>query len=222
LVAANGGTVFLDEIGELPLATQSKLLRVLQERTIEPLGSELTVHLDVRILAATHRDLEKLVGEGLFRQDLFYRLNVVTITAPPLRERIEDIPALTAHLLKRLVARRKLPPASITREAIETLKGREWPGNVRELEHTLERALILCHGSPITPEALAPFSAAQRADAFGELPLEEGFHSLVARLERSLIARAVAQASGNRTRAAEILKINRRLLYDKLREFDME
>jgi two-component system response regulator AtoC len=222
LETADGGTIFLDEIGELPLSTQSKLLRVLQERTIEPLGSERTVHLDVRVLAATNRSLEKLVSQELFRKDLFYRLNVVTILAPSLSERREDIPALTAHLLKKLIARRKLPPAMVTPEAVETLKARDWPGNVRELEHALERALILCHGSPITPEALGPFRPAQGMDPFRDVPLEEGLHSLVASLERALITRALAQASGNRTRAAELLKINRRLLYDKLREFGME
>jgi two-component system response regulator AtoC len=222
LEAADGGTIFLDEIGELPLSTQSKLLRVLQERTIEPLGSERTLHLDVRVLAATNRDLEKLVSQKLFRRDLFYRLNVMTIVAPPLRERLEDIPALTAHLLKNLIAKRKLPPANMTQEAVDALKARNWPGNVRELEHAIERALILCHGSPITPEAFEPFRSTQGDDQFGEVPLERGMHHLVAELERSLIVRALAQASGNRTRAAELLKINRRLLYDKLREFGME
>jgi DNA-binding NtrC family response regulator len=219
---ADGGTIFLDEIGELPAATQAKLLRVLQERAVEPLGSERTLHLDVRILAATNRDLDKAVREGTFREDLFYRLNVVNIVAPPLRVRREDIPPLATHLLKKLVAKRRLSPSNFTSEAMDALQARDWPGNVRELEHVIERALILSHGAPLSPELLGPLPSAQEADSFREVPLEEGLHNLVAKLERSLIERALAQADGNRTQAADLLKINRRLLYDKLRQFGME
>jgi two-component system response regulator AtoC len=219
---ADGGTIFLDEVGELPAATQAKLLRFLQDRTIEPLGSERTIQLDVRIIAATNRNLEQCVEQGTFREDLFYRLNVVNIVAPPLWERREDIPELAAYLLRKLIAKRVLPPASFTPEAIETLKARDWPGNVRELEHAIERAVILSHGAPITSELLLRPQVAKSADPFQDLPVEEGLHELVTRLERSLIKRALAEAAGNRTRAAEILKINRRLLYDKLREFGME
>ncbi|MGH9674362.1 MAG: sigma-54-dependent transcriptional regulator [Bryobacteraceae bacterium] len=220
--AADGGTIFLDEVGELPPATQSKLLRVLQERTIEPLGAGQTLSLDVRILAATNRDLEDLVRKGTFREDLFYRLNVVAIVAPALRERREDIPSLGAHLLKKLVARRKLPTTTLSPAALDALKARDWPGNVRELEHAIERAAILSHGAPIGPELVAGLPPAQFSDPFERVTLDEGLHGSVARLERYLIGRALAQAGGNRTRAAEILKINRRLLYDKLREFGME
>lgn len=220
--AADGGTMFLDEIAELPATTQTKLLRVLQERTIEPLGSERTLKLDVRILAATNRKLEQCVQQGTFREDLYYRLNVFNIVAPPLRERREDIPALAAHLLRKLIARRKLEPTSFTTETLEALTTREWPGNVRELEHAIERAVILAHGVPITPDLLGSGKLIQDGDPFRELPLEDGLHELVTRLERSLIERALTQAAGNRTRAAEILKINRRLLYDKLREFGIE
>ena len=219
---ADGGTIFLDEVGELPAATQAKLLRFLQDRTIEPLGSERTIQLDVRILAATNRNLEQCVEQGSFREDLFYRLNVVNIVAPPLWERREDIPELAAYLLRKLIARRALPPASFTPEAIETLKARDWPGNVRELEHAIERALILSHGAPITSELLLRPQVARSADPFQDLRVEAGLHELVMKLERSLIKRALTEAGGNRTRAAEILKINRRLLYDKLREFGME
>ena len=219
---ADGGTIFLDEVGELPAATQAKLLRFLQDRTIEPLGSERTIQLDVRIIAATNRNLEQCVEQGTFREDLFYRLNVVNIVAPPLWERREDIPELAAYLLRKLIAKRVLPPASFTPEAIETLKARDWPGNVRELEHAIERAVILSHGAPITSELLLRPQVAKSADPFQDLPVEEGLHELVTRLERNLIKRALAEAAGNRTRAAEILKINRRLLYDKLREFGME
>jgi two-component system response regulator AtoC len=220
--AANHGTIFLDEVGELSAATQAKLLRFLQERTIEPLGSETAIHLDVRILAATNRNLEQCVQQGTFREDLFYRLNVVSIVAPPLWERREDIPALGAHFLRKVTARLNLPPASFTPDAVETLKVRDWPGNVRELEHAIERAVILSHGAPITSDLLLRPQVAKSADPFQELRPDEGLHELVAQLERSLIRKALAEASGNRTRAAEILKINRRLLYDKLREFGME
>lgn len=219
---AGGGTVFLDEIGELSPSTQAKLLRVVQERTVERLGSEQTFTVDVRIIAATNRDLEAAVRGNSFRQDLYYRLNVLSIWLPPLAKRREDIPELTWRLLKKLSSQRKLPLSGITPEGVQALCQRDWPGNVRELEHTLERALILSRGAPITPEHLAPETMEDPADPFGSVPLEEGMHTLVSQLERRLIERALAQAGGNRTRTAEILKINRRLLYDKLREYGIE
>ena len=219
---AHGGTIFLDEIGELSAAMQAKLLRVLQERTIERLGSEQSIPLDVRIIAATNRDLEQCVRDGSFREDLYYRLNVVTVRVPPLRERPEDIRELTEHLLSKLARHRKLHSAGLTPEAEQSLRTRAWPGNVRELEHTLERALVLSRGAPIGVEHLAPDARANAGDPLAELPLDEGMHALVSRLERRLIERALHEAEGNRTRAAERLKINRRLLYDKLREYGIE
>ena len=219
---AEGGTIFLDEIGELSPSMQVKLLRVLQERTIEPLGSERTIPLDVRILAATNVDLKQAIKKGTFREDLYYRLNVVTIEAPPLRDRREDIPALAAHILRKLISRRKVTPTSLTPQAIDALKAGSWPGNVRELEHVIERGVILCQGTPIGPELLAPPPPARSSDPFGELPLDEGFHTLITKLEQSLVRRALAQAHENKSRAAEILKINRRLLYDKLQEFGID
>ena len=220
--AADGGTVFLDEIGELSPATQGKLLRVLQERTIERLGSNITLPLDVRILAATHRDLEAAVAAADFREDLYYRLNVVSIVVPPLRDRRQDIPELTEFLLGKLAKRLKLAAPALSPAAQQALLEQEWPGNVRELQHCLERALILSRGAPITPAHLETPRAMPAADPLDSLSLDTGMHDLVGRLERRLIERALEQAQGNRTRAAELLKINRRLLYDKLREFGMD
>jgi two-component system response regulator AtoC len=218
---SHGGAIFLDEIGELTPGTQAKLLRVLQERSIERLGSNITIQLDVRVIAATSRDLEKMVADGAFREDLFYRLNVVTIHAPPLRERREDIPELVHALLCRIAARLKIPAPGIAPETVEHLQRQPWPGNVRELEHSLERAVVLHRGGALLPEHFRP-PAGMAADPFDAAPMEEGYHALVSRLERRLIERALLEAGGNRSRAAEILKIHRRLLYDKLREFGLE
>jgi len=219
---ADGGTLFLDEVGELPALLQAKLLRFLQEKTIERLGSTRPLDLDVRILAATHRDLESMVQAGTFREDLYFRLNVFTIHLPALRERREDIPELAQTLCRRLARKLGVPVPQLSPEALEELQRRPWRGNVRELENCLERALILSRGGPIYPQHLSPASEWGTIDPMDLLPLEEGFHQLVARLEKRLIERALAQAGGNRTRAAEILKIHRRLLYDKMRQYGIE
>jgi two-component system response regulator AtoC len=219
--AAAGGAIFLDEIGDLAPATQAKLLRVLQERTIERLGSEEAIRLDLRIIAATNSDLVRAVREGSFREDLYYRLNVVAITVPPLRERREDIEELARHFALRFHRQQRLPFGGFTDSALDALRRRDWPGNVRELEHAIERALVLSRGAPITAESF-PLPADRTAGWPEAAPLDDGLHALVAQLERSLIARALIEARGNRTRAAEILKIHRRLLYDKLREFGLD
>jgi DNA-binding NtrC family response regulator len=156
-----------------------------------------------------------------FREDLYYRLNVMVIRVPPLRERREDIPRLAEHFLAKIAAREGCPPVPITAAMLAALGRREWPGNVRELEHTLERAAVLSRGAPIAPEHVEAQSQ-PRGEWLDAVPLEDGMHTLVAQLERKLIERALRQAGGNRTRAAELLKINRRLLYDKLREFGLE
>lgn len=219
---ADGGTIFLDEVGELAPATQAKLLRVLQEQTIERLGSNLTIPLDVRVIAATNRPIEEDVEQGRFREDLYYRLKVVTLVVPPLRERREDIPLLADSLILRCASRLKLPMPVIAPEAQTMLMESDWPGNVRELEHALERALILSRGGLITPAELETGEARQAGDALGTVPLEQGFHLAVAKLEQSLVERALVRCKGNKTRAAELLKINRRLLYDKMKEFGIE
>ncbi|MBZ5496713.1 MAG: sigma-54 dependent transcriptional regulator [Acidobacteriia bacterium] len=219
---ADGGTIFLDEIGDLSPSTQAKMLRVLQDHCVERLGSNITIPLDVRVLAATNRDLEGAVREGRFREDLYYRLNVVAIVIPPLRERREDIFELAQVLLRRSAARLRLPTPTISEEARRVLYQNDWPGNVRELEHCLERALILSRSGVIMPEHVKLAAGPLTADPLDAFSLEEGLHGAVHKLERRLIERALATAAGNRTRAAQLLKINRRLLYDKLREHGLE
>jgi two-component system response regulator AtoC len=219
---AAGGTLFLDEIGELSPATQVKLLRVLQDYCIERLGSNITIPLDVRILAATNCDLELAVREGRFREDLYYRLNVVTIAIPPLRQRREDILELAPFLLRRSATRLKLQVPTISEDAKQILITNDWPGNIRELEHSLERALILSRSGIIQREHVELSVELTASDPMESLSLDEGLHTAVAKLERRLIEQALATAGGNRTRASEILKINRRLLYDKLREYGLE
>lgn len=219
---ANGGTIFLDEISELALETQAKLLRVLQEHTIERLGSNATIALDIRVLAATNRDLETAVKNGAFREDLFFRLKVVEVIAPALRDRRSDIPELAQRLAQRSAKRLRLPQPSFSDEAIEWLTRQEWTGNVRELEHALERALVLSRGGMVRPEHFSAVPAAGGADLFDNVPLEMGLHDAVMRLEKRLLERALQACAGNRSRAADLLKINRRLLYDRLREFGIE
>ena len=219
---AAGGTLFLDEIGEIAPSTQVKLLRVLQDHGIERLGSNITIPLDVRIMAATNSDLEAAVRDGRFREDLYYRLNVVTIHVPPLRQRREDILELAHFLLRRSAARMKMQTPSLSEEARNLLQAGDWPGNVRELEHCLERALILSRSGVILAEHVTPSGVPSADGASAAAALENGLHAAIARLERDMIERALAASGGNRTRAAEILKINRRLLYDKLREHGLE
>ena len=219
---AEGGTIFLDEIGDISPSTQAKLLRVLQDHCVERLGSNLTIPLDVRVLTATNRDLEAAVREGRLREDLYYRLNVVSISIPPLRDRRQDIFELAQFLLRRSATRMRLPLPTISEAACKILYENDWPGNVRELEHCLERALILSRSGVILPEHVQLASAPQNSDPLDSFSIEEGLHEAVRRVERRLIERALTAAAGNRTRAAQLLRINRRLLYDKLREHGLE
>jgi two-component system response regulator AtoC len=216
---ANGGTLFLDEIGELAPALQSKLLRALQERVIERLGNNTPISVDIRLVTATSRDLEAAVNDGSFREDLYYRLNVVAIALPPLRERRQDIPALVQHFMNR--GNRAV---SITSSALAMLCDYHWPGNVRELENVVERALVLARSGVITEDEIQVNARPEQPDQDWTdfAPLEAGMKANVAILEKALIERALRQAQGNKTRAAEILGIHRRLLYEKLREFGLE
>jgi two-component system, NtrC family, response regulator AtoC len=217
---ANGGTLLLDEIAELTPALQAKLLRAVQERVIERLGTNKPTAVDLRLVTATSKNLEQAVSEGRFREDLYYRLNVVTITLPPLRERKQDIPAIVQHLLAR-----DGPQAAITPAALAMLCDRHWPGNVRELENTIARALVLARGSLIDRadvQILEDWPEQGRLDWTALAPLERGWRENLERLEKALIERALAETQGNKSRAAEVLGIHRRLLYEKLRQYGLE
>lgn len=216
---ANGGTLFLDEIGELAPALQAKLLRAVQERTIERLGSNAPIRVDFRLITATSRDLEQAVSDGHFREDLYYRLNVVRIALPPLRERRQDIPALVDHFLHRSGR-----PVTMTAAALQKLCAYHWPGNVRELENTVERARVLAPAGIIDDAQidLQPRSDLAATTWADRAPLEEGWKNCVAALEKSLAERAMISAGGNKSKAAELLKIHRRLLYEKLREYGLQ
>ncbi len=209
LAAADTGTVFLDEIGELPLGLQGKLLRVLQEREVRPLGGLRPIPLDIRILAATHRDLEKAVADGTFRQDLFYRLNIVHITVPPLRQRKEDIPLLVAALLER---RRPWTSVSVHPDALSRLLMHDWPGNVRELENALERALAFGSGEALLEKdfAIGPLE---------EPPLTPNKVQPLPLLEKEAILAAVREFRGDITAAAKALGIGKTTLYRKLKDY---
>ena len=218
--AAHRGTIFLDEVGEMSPAIQTKLLRVLQEREFEPVGSSRTAKVDVRVIAATNKDLGKEIKEGRFREDLFYRLNVIPIHLPPVRERKEDIPALANHFLSLYREKNKKEIKEISPKALDLLIRHDWPGNIRELENCLERAVIVARGELIAPADLPPAIQnlpAGKEDA--EIPFPAGISLQEA--EKALILKTLEDTGGNRSRAAEILGINRRTLQMKLKEYGM-
>jgi len=214
---ADGGSLFLDEIGDLPLHLQVKLLRVLQEREFERVGSSRPIPADVRVLAATHRDLEALVRAGAFRDDLYYRINVVTIALPPLRERREDIPRLIDHFLAGFAAKNGKAIQGLTREARDALLRYDYPGNVRELENLIERAVVLTRDDVIGLADL-PLSLREPEPAVAE---ERGLPATVEGLERRMIRDALARAGGVQTAAAERLGISERVLRYKLRKYGL-
>jgi len=221
---AQGGTLLLDEIGELPLHLQVKLLRVLQENEIRPVGDSRVIPIDVRVVAATLRDLEQDVLDGRFRDDLYYRLNVVSMKIPPLRERREDIPLLVDFFIERNQEKLKLGVNSIEKRALNTLMEHEWRGNVRELENCIERAMILTEGDQITYESL-PSSVKHKKEAeTSPTPLYKESLSIKIHsrnLEENLIRRALEKTRGNRTHAAKLLEISHRTLLYKLKEFNL-
>jgi len=221
---ASGGTLFLDEIGELPLILQVKLLRVLQEGEIRRLGDSQDIRVDVRVVAATARDLSAEVGRGAFREDLFYRLNVFALHLPALRERREDIPLLVEHFLVRMNARMGLAITGASAEAMRLLVAYDWPGNVRELENCIERAIVLCEGSQIEIDSLPERLRQARPPAViapSSSPVDDDLSIKRAsrRSEEVLIRRALQKTRGNRTRAAELLEISHRALLYKIKEY---
>jgi two-component system, NtrC family, response regulator HydG len=234
---AHRGTIFLDEIGDIAPAVQNKLLRVLQEREIKPVGGDRFVQIDVRVVAATNKDLKALVARGAFREDLYWRLAVVPIQVPPLRERKEDIPLLAAHILARRGGAAKTfaggetrYPSSMTAGALERLAAYHWPGNIRELENVLSRAAILCDGQKIRADDLDLVGVPGDGDGAGggagpappegdDRPLKQLLDETVRSVERAAIERALARAGTSPARAARLLGISRASIYNKIREY---
>ena len=207
---ADGGSIFLDEIGNINLETQAKLLRVIQEKEFMRLGSVETVKVDVRIIAATNADLQKLMADNRFREDLFYRLNVITITLPPLRRRREDIPLLVQHFLAKYSEENKRRVKEVTADAMRLIMEHSWPGNVRELENTIERAVVLCTGDRITPELLPDYLRYPvRTDQPAMVVPAEGISlkDAVSNYERTMILQSLELANGVQKRAAELLQL---------------
>jgi len=220
---AHGGTLFLDEIGNLSLVTQAKLLRVLQEKKIERVGGIKPIKIDVRIIAATHRDLEKMVKEGSFREDLYYRLNVVLIPLSPLRERKDDIPLLVEHFLRQYKSESKGRIKYVPPETMDLLANYNWPGNVRELENIIERAIVMGKENTILPEDLP--SEISKASDTSRLGLTTGktfFKQRVANLERELIIEALEKTGWVQTKAARLLGISCRAIRYKMQKYGIE
>ena len=222
--AAHGGTLFLDEIGELPVATQSKLLRAIQEREIRRVGSQQTIHISVRLVCATNRDLEAEVKRGGFREDLYYRINVVPVKLPALRERREDIPSLVLHFTQRFAAELKRPVPHFTPQALERFVNYDWPGNIRELEHVIERLLITCDAELMDVAHLPPLIATAEPGPAGVAPaldLTAGgldLPKLTAHLERQVIEQALERSGGVISEAARMLCVTRRILRYKMNQ----
>jgi DNA-binding NtrC family response regulator len=218
---ADTGTVFLDEIGDVPPAVQVKLLRVLQEREFERLGSNKTLHIDVRIVAATNQDLRAALEQGTFREDLYYRLNVVPINLPPLRERPEDIPFLAEHFVRKLAGQSGSRVESITDEAIRKLMGYPWPGNVRELENVIERSLVLCTSGRLdAADIRLDIAPRARPQAGGAPVLPEGM--TLDEYEQAIIREALRKAEGNKSQAARLLGLTRNALRYRLSQMGIE
>ena len=217
--AANGGDIFLDEIGDLPLSTQVKLLRVLQEKEIEKVGDHRPLSIDVRILAATNQDLSTLMEEGRFREDLYYRIGVIPIHLPPLRERREDVPLLIEAFINRIHLKADKPISGMSREALDLLFSYDWPGNVRELINVIEYSFVLCHEGEIMPNHLpARVTGKQPSMA----PRRRAVKKQNDEAERKRILEALAATGGNQSKAAEILGISRVTLWKRLKAFDIQ
>jgi len=226
--AADGGTLFLDEVGDLPLHMQVKLLRAIQEKSVRPVGGQNEIRVDVRILSATHKDLADLVRDGKFRQDLFYRLNVIELSVPSLRERPDDIPVLAEHLCARLAASLGISAPRLSTDALEALSQYDFPGNVRELENILERAMTLCDGQEITAIDMHLPVEGQNLDRSFEAGAESGpsdeetLDEYLARIEEIAIRDALARTNQNKTAAAKLLGITFRALRYKLEKLGID
>jgi transcriptional regulator with PAS, ATPase and Fis domain len=225
LEQAHKGTFLLDEVGTMSPALQAKLLRVLQEREFERVGDSHPIKVDVRVIAATHSDLSKMVAEGSFREDLYYRLNVIPVRLPALRERRDDIPLLVQHFLQKLSAELGRGPATMSQEAMRRLMAYHWPGNVRQLENVVERALAFSQGRPqvdvqdLTPEITTPPAAPETSELrFPEDGLD--FEHYISGVELSLIKQSLERTQGNKRQAAKLLKLKRTTLIEKLKRLE--
>ncbi len=223
---ASRGTIFLDEIGEMDIALQSKVLRAIQEGEIERVGGTRTVNTNLRIIAASNRDLENAVSEGSFREDLYYRLNVFPLRIPNLRERGEDIPALVDHFIHKYSVEMNMPPKGVKPEAMEMLKRYSWKGNVRELENVIERALILCEKDMITLKGLGLNPAGYIDPSLGNIPLDgtldEAAKAALRIVESRRIKKALEDTGGNKSRAAELLKVSYKTILTKIKEYRID
>ncbi|MBO5959554.1 MAG: sigma 54-interacting transcriptional regulator, partial [Lentisphaeria bacterium] len=219
---AAGGTLFLDEIGEIPLSVQVKLLRVLETRSFERLGSVETIQTEVRIVAATNRDLKTMVAEGTFREDLYYRLNVVTVLLPPLRERKDDIPPLIRHYMEFFASENGKSSMTINEAAMAALVSYSWPGNIRELRNCVERMVVLCRGVELTIDNVPANIRENVTPGITKTLLAPAPLCDLEQNEKILIERALNECGGNRSRAAEKLGISRRTLHRKLNTYHIE
>lgn len=219
---ADKGTIFLDEIGEMAPSLQAKIMRIIQEGEIERVGGLRAITVDVRIIAATNKDIEKAVSEGMFREDLYYRLNVFPIKIPPLRDRVEDIPLLVDFFIKKYCAEMKTDRKDISKEALDMFMDYLWKGNVRELENTIERAIILCEGKIITPDHIS-LNPVPMKPSPGTLPmdgtLEDTSKEALRLAETQRIKKALQETKGNKSRAAELLDVSYKTLLTKIKEY---
>ena len=215
VIGASGGTLFLDEVTEMPASLQAKILRVIEEREVRPLGGTTSYPTDVRVISTSNRDIQLRIDEGLFRSDLYYRLRVIDIDLPPLRERKEDIPLLVRHFLIRFNKDLKRKVTRVSTEAMKIFMDYAWPGNVRELENVIQRAVTLCRGEAVIPDDLPVLMTRTNGGSFLDRSLGKG-HTLEG-LEKEYIREVLAEVRGNRSRAAEILGIDRKTLYRKLK-----
>jgi transcriptional regulator with PAS, ATPase and Fis domain len=219
---SHGGTIFLDEVGDMSLNMQAKLLRVLQEHEIERVGGTKTIKLDLRLIAATNRDLDTMMEEGTFRQDLYYRLNIFPLSIPPLRERKDDIPALAEYYLKKYSQQFNKSICKLSPVTLSLFDNYDWPGNVRELQNVLEHATIISEGKTIEPQHLPVHLFRDRKNHSAVQVAKSDLKNTISNVEREMIARALKDSKGNRTQAMKALGISRRAFYDKLKRYNLE